>query len=172
MSVKYLVNWAIWIGGVSGIYVFIYLQTPLAQYGIIWMTFVALPIYFNGGAKPEEFVSYALSALVGVLWGLFYLFFIGKLAAIMPADVATALGVGLVCIVQCAVHFIPPLSKTPLRVVPIMFGAVAMCFSQGGSNAIPVACTLVGGVVLALICGLGTRFLAQDGHWIMPKGKA
>ncbi|MDR3175224.1 MAG: DUF1097 domain-containing protein [Desulfovibrio sp.] len=169
MPVKYLVNWAIWIGGLSGVYVFIYLQTPLAQYGVIWMTFVALPIYFNGGAKPEEFVSYVLSMVVGVAWGLFYLWCIEKLAgAGMRGDIATALVVGVVCSAQCAVHFIPPLAKTYLRVVPIMFGAISMCFSQGGGKVIPVTLTLLGGLTLALVCGLGTRFLTPEGGWTLP----
>lgn len=172
MTTKYLVNWAIWIGALSGIYVFIYLQTPLAGYGVIWMTFVALPIYFTGGAKPEEYVSYVLSMLVGVAWGLFYLFCIGKLiTAGMAPDIATALAVGVICAVQCAVHFIAPLGKTPLRVVPIMFGAVASCFSQGGENFIPISITLFGGVTLALLCGLGTRFLTPEGNWTLPGKK-
>ncbi|MDR2503456.1 MAG: DUF1097 domain-containing protein [Deltaproteobacteria bacterium] len=166
MSVRYLVNWAIWIGVLSGFYVYLYLQTPLAPYGIIWMTFVALPIYFTGGAKPEEYLSYVLSMLVGVIWGLFYLFCIDRLIAWgMAGDLATALVVAVVCSVQCAVHFIPPLSKTPLRVVPIMFGAISMCFSQGGEKAVPVALTLLGGLTLALCCGLGVRFLTPEGRW-------
>ena len=172
MPVRYLVNWAVWIGVLSGIYVYIYLQTPLAEYGIIWMTFVALPIYFNGGAKPEEYISYVLSVLLGVAWGLFYLFCIDKLiAAGLAADLATGLAVGAVCSVQCALHFVPPLSKTPLRVVPIMFGAVSMCFSQGGDKVIPVSITLVGGLTLALFCGLGTRLLSPEGRWTLSGKK-
>jgi hypothetical protein len=166
MPIRYLINWAVWIGVLSGIYVFLYLQTPLAGYGVVWMTFVALPIYFTGGAKPAEYVGYVLSMLVGVAWGLIYLFCIAKLMGMgMPGDIATALVVAAVCSAQCAAHFTPPLANTPLKVVPIMFGAIAMCFSQGGENVVPVILTLFGGLTLALVCGLGTRFLTDDGRW-------
>jgi hypothetical protein len=136
------------------------------------MTFVAMPIYFNGGAKPEEYVTYLLSLLMGIVWGLIYLFCIGFLVGLgLAGDVATALVVGVLCAVQCAVHFIPPLGKTPVRNIPIMFGAFSMCFSQGGQNVVPITLSLIGGLTLALICGLGTRFLSQEGNWILPKTK-
>jgi len=169
MPKKYLVNWAIWIGFWSGVYVFLYLSSPLGEKGPIWMTFVALPIYFNGGAKPEEYLSYVLSMLIGVAWGVFYLWCIGFLVNLgMPGVPATALVVGVVCAVQCAIHFIPPLSNTPLKVIPIMFGAISMCFSQGGANVGYIAATLFGGLTLALVCGLGTRFLTPQGNWTLP----
>lgn len=168
MPAKYLINWAIWIGGMSGIYVYVYLQTPLAQYGVIWMTFVALPIYFTGGAKPEDYFSYLLSMLLGVGWGVVYLFFIERTMALgLEADLATAVVVAALCALQCAIHFVPT-ANTPFRVVPIMFGAISMCFSQGGGNLGPIALTLFGGLTLALICGLGTRFLTSEGNWRLP----
>lgn len=168
MPAKYLVNWATWIGMMSGIYVYVYLQTPLAPYGVIWMTFVALPIYFTGGANPSEYLSYSLSMLVGILWGSFYLLCIEKAIAFgVPADLATALVVGIVCAAQCAIHFVP-MANTPIKVVPIMFGSVSMCFSQGGTNLVPIALTLFGGLTLALVCGLGTRFLTAEGSWHIP----
>lgn len=165
MPTKYMVNWALWIGMMSGLYVFLYLLTPLAAYGVIWMTFVALPIYFNGGAKPEEYLSYVVSMAIGVVWGLIYLFLIGALIeAGVNAVFSTAFVVGVICALQCAVHFTLT-AKTPVKMVPIMFGAVSMCFSQGGANVVPVFLTLFGGLTLALVCGLGTRLLTEEGNW-------
>jgi hypothetical protein len=187
MTNKFLINWAIWIGVMSGIYCGFYVLSPLNQYNIIWMTFVALPIFFNGGAKVEDYVAFLFSIVIGVVWGIVYLFFIGKLGFLGGA-LATAIGVGGLCVIQCAIHFIPPLCKTPFRVIPAMFGAISMTFSwafhPGGTGTaltgspvddfislLPVTLTLLGGCTLALICGLGTRFLTPEGNWTMPGKK-
>ena len=62
MNKRGLINWAIWIGVVSGIYCAIYAVTIgaytdniLPGWHIIYVTFTALPIYFTAGAKREEF---------------------------------------------------------------------------------------------------------------------
>ena len=80
MNRRGLVNWAIWIGVVSGIYCAIYAVTIgaytdniLPGWHIIYVTFTALPIYFTAGAKREEFWHYIGSYLVGVLWAMLYL---------------------------------------------------------------------------------------------------
>ena len=80
MNKRGLINWAIWIGVVSGIYCAIYAVTIgaytdniLPGWHIIYVTFTALPIYFTAGAKREEFWQYIGSYLVGVLWAMLYL---------------------------------------------------------------------------------------------------
>jgi hypothetical protein len=174
MPNKYMINWAIWIGGISGIYTFIYTLTPLMQYGVIWMTFVALPIFFNGGAKPEDYVSFLMSIIIGLVWAYIYLWFIEIQVGVgIPGGLAMGISVGVVCAVQCALHFIPPLCKTPFRVIPAMFGAISMTFSIGGDldKIIPVGITLLGGATLALLCGLGTRLLTPEGNWTLPGKK-
>lgn len=169
MSQKYFINWSLWIGFWSGVYVYIYLLTPLAPFNIIWMTFVALPIYFNGGAKPEEFFNYFLSLIFGIAWGLFYLWSINGLIALSwEAKFATAMVVFVVTVIVCALHFLLP-ALMRLNVIPIMFGGISMMFSQGGTNVVPVFCTLAGGLLLGLVCGLGTKFLNPDGSWTLPK---
>ena len=40
---------------------------------IIWMAFVALPIYFGSGAKLKEFPHFFSSILAGIVWGLIML---------------------------------------------------------------------------------------------------
>lgn len=164
MTVKYRVNWSIWIGVMTGIYVLLYLMSPLAQYGIIWMSFIALPIYFNGGAKPEEYIHYALSSIAGVVWGLIFLFFIGVFADMgMSPAISNALGCGIFTIF-CCFHMLVP-DKVLLSKVPAMFGGIAATFSQGGEKILPIMITLVLGVTLGMICGLGTKFLKEDGSW-------
>ena len=88
MNKRGLINWAIWIGVVSGIYCAIYAVTIgaytdniLPGWHIIYVTFTALPIYFTAGAKREEFWQYIGSYLVGVLWAMLYLVCMDRLNA-------------------------------------------------------------------------------------------
>ena len=76
--------WSLWIGGWTGIYVICYLFSPLAKYGCIWITFVALPIFFNGGALRKDFFPQIVSSWLGVAWGLIMLFFANVFAGIGP----------------------------------------------------------------------------------------
>ena len=168
MSKKYVVNWGIWIGVWTGIYVFLYLMSPLAKYGVIWCTFIALPIYFNGGAQPKDYVSYVTSSICGVCWGLIFIFFIELFQKGGMGNVpATALGC-LIFTALCCLHMMVP-DKGLLNKVPAMFGGISATFSQWGTNVVPVTATLCLGVTLALICGLGTKVLKEDGSWSFGK---
>ncbi len=166
MTKRGWINWAIWIGVVGGIYCFIYASIPaLAGKGLMWMTFVAMPIYFNVGAKPEDYVTYVASMLAGVVWGMIYLWTIGCFAeAGVPDNLPTGLGVAVVTIALCIVHFLLP---TPmlLKNVPMMFGAVSMTFSQGGANLPYVIITMFGGITRGLVSAYGARFLDEQGRW-------
>lgn len=163
MSKRFLFWWAVWIGVFSGIYVAIYSLIPFPNTGLIWMTFVALPIYFTGGAKRNEFVNYVASMLMGVLWALIYLYFIGVLSdAGVSAPITSLLVIGIVTIVVCAVHFIVT-GNTWLNKVPMMFGGISMTFSQNGQDLLTIICTLFGGLLLALICQEGTNVLKKWG---------
>lgn len=165
MTRRFLVNWSCWIGFWSGVYIYFYLQTPLADKGVIWMTFVSLPIYFNGGASREEFINYLASVVVGVLWGLAYLHSIDFLVALgIEAKISTGLVIFVVTTAVCAVHFLLP-KRLRMTAVPVMFGAISMMFSQGGQKVGPATLTLLGGVFLALLCNEGTKLLNQDGTW-------
>jgi len=163
MSNKFKLNWGIWIGIVTGIYVFLYLNSPLAQYGIIWVTFIALPIFFNGGAQRKDFFAYGVSSILGVVWGLIFLFFIGIFAQVMNENLATALSCLIFTACVC-LHMMVP-DKFLFNKVPAMFGGIAATFSQGGENFIPIMITLVLGDIVAVLCSEGTKFLHPDGTW-------
>ena len=66
MTKRYLFNWCVWIGLATGVYSAIYLLTPLKNYGVIYATFIALPIYFISGAKREEYFNFTISNITGV----------------------------------------------------------------------------------------------------------
>jgi len=170
LTAKYRINWGIWIGVMTGIYVFLYLNSPLAQYGIIWITFIALPIFFNGGAARQDYFSYFLSNIAGVAWGLIFLFFIAVFANFMSDVLATALGC-LIFTALCCLHMLVP-NKFLFNKVPAMFGGISATFSQGGENVLPVILTLLCGVTLALICNEGRNFLSESGSWTFKKSKS
>ena len=200
MNKRGLVNWAIWIGVMSGIYCAIYLLTIgsytgshfLPGYQIVYATFTALPIYFTAGAKREEFFQYIGSYLVGVVWAMIYLFIMDRLATTgIPAWANIALVVAVICIVECAIHFCLPASL-PFNKVPAHFGAISNSFwcsnmsiailggagatSVGGFynfTAFPIlAITLCTGTLLGLICNEGLNFIdAETGKWKLPGKK-
>lgn len=173
MSKRYFINWSAWIGLFSGIYVFLYCNSPLLAYGVMPATFVALPIYFLSGAKKEEFIPFASSAVLAVLWGWLYLYCSGVLAGMgLPNPVVQFIVVGIVTFIVCAFHFTAT-TGIVFSKVPMMFGAIASSFlTDVGSNPekiVPLMLTLVLGCVLALVCNAGTYFLTEDGHWSFGK---
>lgn len=196
MSKKALVNWAIWIGVISGIYCIIYILTVgahtmnvvLPGYHVMCATFTALPIFFTAGAKREDYFGYLCSNLIGVAWGMLYLVAIDRLAPMMPLWLNLFLSVGIICIIECALHF-TVLGNLPISVVPAQFGAISSSFwcsnlaiavlGEAGKTAANgvynfaafpmLAITLLGGVTLALLCNEGLNFIdAETGNWKMP----
>ena len=67
VTAKAKAYWSIWIGLWTGIYVLLYLLSPLAKHGIIWCTFIALPIFFNGGALRKDYIPQMICSCVGVI---------------------------------------------------------------------------------------------------------
>lgn len=168
MTIKGKINWSIWIGVWTGIYVVLYLLSPLGKYGIIWVTFIALPIFFNGGAQRKDYFAQMISSIIGVLWGLVMIWGADVTAATGPA-VSNALSCGVFTILCCFMMIFK--DKTLINKVPAMFGGISACFSQGGKNIIPVMITLCLGVSLGLLCNEGLHFIAEDGSWRWPFGK-
>ena len=196
MSKKALVDWAIWIGVISGIYCILYILTVgkytmdvvLLGWHIMCCTFTALPIYFTAGAKREDYISYLCSNCCGVLWGMLYLVAIDRLIGVVPLWLNLFLSVGIICIIECALHF-TVLGNLPISVVPAQFGAISSSFwcsnltlavlgeagktaANGGYNFAAfgmLAITLCCGATLALLCNEGLNFIdAETGNWKMP----
>ena len=165
MTKRYLFNWCVWIGLATGVYTALYIISPLAQYGVVYATFVALPIYFISGAKRSEYINFTSSNVMGVIWGWIYIFLIGWCINLgMNATLANALVCGVITVVCCSFHFIVT-PNTPFNKLPAMFGGIAVCFSTGGEKILPLMITLVLGSTLALVCQEGTHLLTEDGHW-------
>lgn len=167
MTNRGMINWSIWISACCGLYIFLYLISPLSQYGVIYCTFVGFALYFLAGAKKEDIPNFMASFVLGVVWGWVYLQMIGLLGNYVPGNIATALTVFLATTACCVIHFVLT-PNTIFNKVPAMFSAIAMMFSTGGANPVPIAITLVGSVVLAYVCNLGLKLLDAEGRWCKP----
>ncbi|MCD8370837.1 MAG: DUF1097 domain-containing protein [Clostridiales bacterium] len=157
MTAKAKVYWSIWIGIWTGIYVLLYLLSPLAKHGIIWVTFIALPIYFNGGALRKDYIPQMICSCVGVIWGVIMFagadFMTGAFG--LASSGSTALSCGVFTITCCMMMILK--DNSMLNKVPAMFGGISACFSQGAATdkLIPLMITLCLGVTLGLICNEG-----------------
>lgn len=167
---KLNLNFAIWMGVLGGIYVFFYCISPLASYGVMYATYIAFPIYFNGGAKKEEFFNYTFSSILGVVWGIIFLKGIEILSSLgVSSELSQALTVCILTIVCASLHLII-LDKTFFNKLPAIFGAIAATFSTGGEKAVPIMITLFLGVVLAYASAYALKILDADGNWKIKKG--
>ncbi len=165
MTKRFLWNWCVWIGLATGVYTALYILSPLSKYGVVYATFVALPIFFISGAERKEWKNFAASNICGVAWGWVYIFLIGWcISKGMESTLANALVCGVVTVVCCAFHFIVTPNTVFCR-LPAMFGGIAVAFSTGATKIVPLMITLVLGTTLALICQEGTHLLTEDGHW-------
>ncbi|MCL1996436.1 MAG: DUF1097 domain-containing protein [Defluviitaleaceae bacterium] len=165
MTNRFKLNWCIFIGLATGLYAGLYLISPLAEAGVIYVTFVALPIFFLAGAKREEYPNFAISNITGVLWGMGYIFLINWMIAQGVNDVlSTALVCVVITIICCAFHMIVT-PNTVFNKLPAMFGGISAAFSTWGEHMIPLMITLVFGTTLALIMTEATKLLTPEGHW-------
>lgn len=158
---KYLTLYSIWISLASAVYAAVYLSCPIGAYGLIWMTFVSLPIYFNAGAKAKEFPHYVCSMLAGIVWGIIFLWFVEVLSDLgLSVVIANALNLLIATTVCLVVHMVW-LGDTWVGKVPMIFGALSMMFSQGGENIVPVIVTLFGGLILGVAISTGGAYLEK-----------
>lgn len=166
MTKRGMLNWAIWIGVLAGIYCGIYASIPvLLSTGLMWTTFVALPIFFAMGAKRSDYFPSVFSLLAGVFWGVVTVWTVGLVGNQgVPIAVNLALTVGLITIVVCAIHLIP-LGKTWLNRIPMIFGGWCITFVQGGQHLPIIIITMIAGITAGLACMEGTNLMNQDGTW-------
>lgn len=158
---KYFWCYAVWMAITTGIYAFIYLSTPLGELGIMWMTFVALPIFFTAGAQTNEIPNYICSMFAGIAWGIVDLWFINFLSDIgLSIPVYNALNL-LIFTTLCVGLHLTVLSKTWFNKVPMVFGGLAVTFSQNAQNIVGIVITLLCGILLAATYRAGGNYLER-----------
>lgn len=125
-----------------------------------WAMFIMLICFFGMRLKPANSLSMVLSSLIGCIWGQVYIILIFLIVPFVGITAAGILSVGigtaLVLIVQGGV-----LSKTPFGLIPFNFAGIALTFSQFqghlGDNAIALVVTILLGIGMAVLCGLGNN---------------
>lgn len=178
MKSKLMFNWGIWMGVVMGIYALLYTLTPLASHGVMWATFVAMPVFLAGGGKKENILTNSVCGVLGVAWGVI---FIKAGEMVQNAGVSAALSnflVTLVVTIICVwVHGVI-LGKTPFNALPPVFGGMAATiassiFTPDGSQLVSLAITLVLGVLAGYACMAGLLLMTEDGDWkfFLKEGK-
>lgn len=171
MKLRFSINFGIWIGLTAGAYVWLYLVSPLAAAGVLPCTFVALPIFLNGGGKLEQIPNHMTSAIAGVLWALIYLKVSGLIiAAHISPPVALGVTVAVITAILVAIHGALKFYGL-FGNIPAMFGAIACTFFAGGDKWPYVLVTLCLGIALGYINISGTKFLDEDGRWLIFRNR-
>ena len=168
MNTRYLWWWSFWIGLVSGLFCCIYALFPIIQQNIIWMSFVALPIFFGtSGAALKEFPSYVLCIICGVLWAVLMLFCMGKLALLgISGPLQMLIVVGFLTFICVGLHMVT-LGNTLLNKVPMIFGGLAMTFAMSGlkglafNNLFNLFITMVGGLLMGIAISSGGKLMQK-----------
>ena len=160
MSTKTIIVFSLWTSFWSA--VFYHFYNMFFDFGIPWIMFICLGIYFAMGLKPRQSPGLLLSAYCGLLWGQvdFLLIFLFGTVMGMSTAAASFAAIILGTAVSMYIH-LKPLSKTPLRHMPIIFAGVCLTFSQGGKNVPGLFVTFFCGILLAAICSAGQLYLMK-----------
>lgn len=158
MSGKAIFWFSVWTSFFSALFYNIYNMLP---FGIGWIMFVCLAIYFGMGMQPKDTISMLLSAWCGILWALFDFLLISLFVkAGASTAAATFLSVLIGTTITMCLH-IGPLGRTPLGIMPMIFAGVCLTFSQGGKNLAGLAVTFVFGLALCAVCGAGQNMFVK-----------
>lgn len=170
MKSKLMFNWGIWMGLVMAIYALLYTLSPLNSHGVMWATFIAMPIFLAGGGKKKNIITNTVCGVLGVVWGVIFIK-AGEMLqnAGISAAVTNFLVTLIVTIVCVWVHGII-LRKTPFNALPPVFGGMAATIASliatpDGSQLISLSITLVLGVFAGYVCMAGLLLMTEDGEW-------
>ena len=168
MSHKTVICFAIWTSFWSALFNHFY-TVYFGSFGVPWIMFVCMAIYFGMGGAPKQVPGMILSAFCGLAWGQFDFILINFFGSTchMSAEMASFVAILVGTAITMYIH-IKLLGATPLGFMPFIFAGVCLTFSQGGSNVAGLAFTLFVGIILAMICGLG---LTRHNHGVLMEHK-
>lgn len=157
MSHKTVILFSLWTSLWSALFNHIYVVF-FPSFGIPWVMFVCMAIFFGMDLEPKQFYCCILSAFCGMAWGqvdFLLIDFFTKLG--FPAHVPDFAAIVVGTAIAMYVH-LRLLAKTPLGLMPFVFAGVCLTFSQGGNNIVGLGFTFIVGILLAAICCIGLRF--------------
>ena len=129
MSRKAIFWFSLWTSAFSALFYFVYNFLP---FGVGWMMFVCLGVFFGMGLK-----LISLFARMG-----------------MNGQASTFLSIVIGTTITMCIH-LGPLGNTPLRHMPIIFAGVCLTFSQNGKNILGLVVTFAFGLALCAVCFAG-----------------
>jgi len=99
--------------------------------------------------------------IAGVIWTFVYLAGINWFVQMgVSVPLTMLIVVGVITGVVCALHLIVT-ANTWFNKLPMMFGTIAVLFYTNGQDLLTVTATLTGGLIVGLLCTVGTNWLAK-----------
>lgn len=154
---KALWLFSLWVSFICAVFFFLY---GFTGFTIGWMSFVILAVFFGMGSKPKDVPAIFCSIVAGLIWGqlnfVFNNFLMGTLG--MNATIGMFIGITVMTTITMGLH-LTIFGETVLNRLPFIFACVALTFSQGGKNEVELAFTLIAGLGLAFVCGVGETYI-------------
>jgi len=148
--------YSLWVSFICAVFFFFYSYTGLT---IGWMSFIILAVYFGMGSKLKDVPAIFCSITAGLIWGQLDYLFIGLMNSLgLPPAAGMFLGITVITTITMGLH-LTVLGNTLFNRLPFIFACVALTFSQGGRNEAGLGFTLIAGLILASVCGLGENFI-------------
>ena len=162
MSHKTVILFSLWTSVWCAIVNWAYV-TFFGHFGVNLIMFICMAIFFGMGCTKKDVPACIGSAMCGLVWGQVDFLLIKLVGMIGINDqtgfIAIVVGTALAMYVHIQI-----LGKTPLGIMPFIFAGVCLTFSQGGGNVAGLAFTLIVGILLAAICGIGMTFGVKEEH--------
>lgn len=157
MSQKTVILFSLWTSVWAAVFNYIY-TAFFSSFGIPWVMFVCMAVFFGMDLEPKQFYCCILSAFCGMAWGQFDFMLTGFFNGLgLHPQMAEFLAIVFGTAAAMYVH-LKPLANTPLGLMPFLFVGVCLTFSQGGKNVIGLGATFVMGILLAALCSMGLRY--------------
>lgn len=157
MSQKTVILFSLWTSVWAAVFYHFYMVL-FASFGVPWVMFVCMAIFFGMDLAPKQFYAAILSAFCGMAWGQVDFLLIRLFEGMgLGTAAASFLSIVLGTFVAMYVH-LKLLNQTPLGLMPFIFAGVCLTFSQNGGNVIGLGSTFVIGIALSSLCCAGLRF--------------
>lgn len=155
---KYWVVMSLSDAVILGIASWLFYLTPFRP---LYPMFIALGLTFALGCDVKKTHNYILSFLMGIAWGLFYIFCDGVLAG---TGLSYPVNIGLNTLFITAVVLLVNglvLCKTWFNVACFAFCGLSLTTSQWGENVVGVALAGIIGIIVGMLTEISTQWILK-----------